>query len=78
MVGKTEVGYRSIGLVLEGYIMLAFPSDVDPLTSHFYIVKLGVYGGIHFFLIFPIKIDHWYIYLNAKVSQPFYIRFSSV
>ena len=42
-----------------GCIMLAYPCNVDSLTPHFYIVKLVVYRGIHYFLIFALKHRSW-------------------
>ena len=35
--------------------MLTCPCNVDPLTPHFYIVKLGFTGVYNFFLIFALK-----------------------
>ena len=44
--------------------MITYPCIVYPLTSHFYIVKLGfttgVYRGLHYFLIFALNIDCGY------------------
>ena len=37
------------------FIMLTCPCNVDPLTSHVYIEKYGVYRDIHFFLILALK-----------------------
>ena len=50
-----------IGVVIP--ITTTSPCNEDPLTSHFYIVKLGltgVYRGIHFFLFLLQNIDCGY------------------
>ena len=39
--------------------------NVYPLTPHFYIVKLGVYRGIHYFLIFAQKHIMWVLVRTA-------------
>ena len=36
-------------------IMQTCPCNADPLTPHFYIVKLRFTGGTHYFLIFGLK-----------------------
>ena len=36
-------------------IIITCPYDIDPLTPQFYIVKLLVYRGIHYYLIFALK-----------------------
>ena len=41
------------------YIMITCPCNVRPLTPHFYIVKLGFYGGVHYLLIFALKRGLW-------------------
>ena len=40
-------------------IMQTCPYYVYSLKPHFYIVKTGVYSGIHFFLIFALKQRSW-------------------
>ena len=43
---------------MSGYgvpIMLTCPCNVDPLSSHFYIIKLGFTGVFIVFLIFVLK-----------------------
>ena len=40
-------------------IMLTCPCNVDPLTSHFFIVKLRVIGVYLLFLIFALKHRLW-------------------
>ena len=41
------------------HIMQTCPCSDDPLTPHFYIVKLGVYMGKHLFLNFALKHRLW-------------------
>ena len=43
------------------------PYNEHPLTPHFYIVKTGVYRGIHFFLIFALKHRLWVLVRTASV-----------
>ena len=41
---------RSAKPICLDIIMLTYPCIVDPITHHFYTVKLGFTGGIQFFL----------------------------
>ena len=41
---------------------------VDPLTPHFYISKLGIYRGIHCFLIFFSKHRLWVLVRTASMG----------
>ena len=50
-------------------IMLTCPCNVDPLTPHFYIVKLGFTGGIHYFLIFVLKHRLWVLVRTASLRR---------
>ena len=42
-----------------------------PLTPHFYIVKLGFYRGIHYFLIFALKHRLWVLIRTCTHNQCF-------
>ena len=50
------------------HIMLTCPCYIDPLLPHFYnFSKIGVYRGIHFFLIFALKHRLWVlVYVLSK------------
>ena len=41
--------------------------NVDPLTPHFY-SKIGVYRGIHYFLIFALKHRLWLLVNEAVLT----------
>ena len=41
-------------------IMLRYPCNVEPLTSPFYIVKLGFIGAHNLFLIFALNVNNVY------------------
>ena len=64
--------------------MITCPRIVHPLTPHFYIVKLGFTGGLHYFLIFALKHMLWVlvrtasIYVlskNMKIVKTFQLKF---
>ena len=49
---RYEVFFKTVGLkALQSYIRITCPCDFQPLTSHFYIVKLGFTGVYIFFLL---------------------------
>ena len=50
-----EEAESSGGVVTDGDIMQTCPCIVHPLTSNFYISRIGVYRGIHHFLILALK-----------------------
>ena len=50
-----EQAESSGGVVTDGDIMQTCPCIVHPLTSHFYISRIGVYKGIHHFSYFSSK-----------------------
>ena len=47
-------------------IMKTSPCNEDPLTSHFYIVKLGLTGVYMFFLFLLQNLDHWVLVRTAS------------
>ena len=55
------------------YIMLECPCNVDRLTPQYYILKLGVTGGIHYFLIFALKHISWVLVRTASMSPTIYV-----
>ena len=52
-------------------IMLTRPCNVDSRTSYFYIVKTGIYRGIHF-LIFALKLRLWVLVRTAPCCEQNY------
>ena len=50
-------------------ITLTSPCNVNPLASHFYIVKLGFTGVYIIFLIFALKHRLWVLVRTASVSK---------
>ena len=51
------------------FIGITCPCDLYPLTPNFYIVKLGVYRGIHNFLIFALKHRLWVLVRTAPLRR---------
>ena len=49
-------------------IRITRPCNVHPLTSHFYIGKLG-FNGYTFFLIFPLKHTLWVLFRTASLRR---------
>ena len=49
--------------------MITCPCNVYPLTPHFYIVKFGFTGGIHFFLIYALKHRLWVLVRTASMRR---------
>ena len=49
-------------------IMLTCQCDVDPLTSHFYIDKIGL-RGLTLFLIFALKHGLWVLVRTASFTE---------
>ena len=50
-------------------IRITCPCDLYPLTPHFYIAKLGVYRGKHYFLIFALKHRLWVLVRTASLRR---------
>ena len=51
-----------------GDTMLTCPCNVDPLSSHFYIVKLG-FTRVYIFLIFALKHRLWVLVRTASLRR---------
>ena len=49
--------------------MQTCPCNVDPVTPHLYIVKLGFTGVYIFFLIFSLKHRFWVLVRIAQMEQ---------
>ena len=45
------------------------PCVLYPLTPHFYISKTGVYKGIHYFLIFALKLTLRVLFFEQKFEN---------
>ena len=50
------------------HIMITCPCNVVPLTGHFHKVKIGVYRGKHYFLIFALKHRLW-VLINIRLFE---------
>ena len=59
---------RSV-VIFSVYIMLKSLYNVDPLTHHFYIVKLGFIGINIFILIFALKHRLWVLVRTVSMRQ---------
>ena len=55
--------------------MLTFPCNLDPLTPHFYIVKLG-FTGVYIFSYFPLKHRLWALFRTASLRR--FLRVPSI
>ena len=58
-------------ITIEECITLLCPSNVDPLTPHFYIVKLVFTGVYIFFLIFALKHRLWVLVRTASLKTQY-------
>ena len=52
------------------FITKTSPCNEDLLTPHFYIVTIGVYRGIHYFLLFALKHRVWVLVRTASLRVP--------
>ena len=75
VIVMTRIPHRIHGIV-QVFVSLWFyyliitktcPCNKDPLTPHWYIVKLGFTEGIHYFLIFALKHRLWVRVRTASV-----------
>ena len=51
------------------FIRITCPCGLYPFTPHFYIIKLGFTGGIHYFLIFALKHILWVLVRAASMRR---------
>ena len=57
------------GILIKVNITKTCPCNEDPLTPHFYIVKLGCTGVYIFFLIFALKHRLWVLIRTASMRR---------
>ena len=60
--------HRRLGVLwMQFLIMQTCPCNDTPPTPHFYIVKLGLTRGMHYFLIFALKHRLWVLVRTASM-----------
>ena len=59
------------------FIMLTCPCNVYPLTPHFYIVNVGAYRGIHYFLTFALKHILWVLVRTCTHNICFELKYEN-
>ena len=55
------------GLIMLSIIMLTSPCNIDPLNPTFIYSKIGVYRGMHYFIIFALKHRLWVLVRTASI-----------
>ena len=66
---KDDIAFKLTYIFLSCNIMITCPCTIDPLTPHFYMVKLGFTGIYILFLIFAQKHKLWVLVRTASSSS---------